>query len=416
MKRDQVSGFRSRVEGSRLEGWKVERLGDVCEVLDSKRKPITKRDRIAGEYPYYGATGILDYVHEYIFDEKLVLIGEDGAKWESGENTAFIAEGKYWVNNHAHVIRPNRAIVLDEWLVYFLNITDLMKFVTGLTVPKLNQEKMRSIPIPLPPLPEQKRIVSLLDETFAALAQVGANAARNLVNAREVFEAELEETFNKDGKGWREEKLGELCERITDGTHVTPKYVSKGVPFLSVKNLTKGFIDFSDTRFITPEEHKILTKRVRPERDDVLYTKVGTTGIAKIVDVDVEFSIFVSVALLKIKHETIFNKYLEYFLNSPFARQQAQKRTRGTANKNLVINDIKEIEIHFPKSLGEQRAIVQRLEGLSKETRRLEAVYRQKMEDVEELRKSVLREAFAPTRPPPNATINLSNLGEENVK
>jgi len=95
-------------------GWEIKTLGEICEVLDSKRKPITKRDRTAGEYPYYGATGILDYVHEYIFNEKLVLIGEDGAKWESGEWTAFIAEGKYWVNNHAHVIRPNRSIVLDN--------------------------------------------------------------------------------------------------------------------------------------------------------------------------------------------------------------------------------------------------------------------------------------------------------------
>ncbi len=162
--------------------------------------------------------------------------------------------------------------------------------------------------------------------------------------------------------GWKVEKLGNLCEKITDGTHVTPTYVSEGVPFLSVKNLTKGFIDFSDTRYISREEHEILTKRVRPERGDILYTKVGTTGIAKVVDVDEEFSIFVSVALLKIKHNLIFNKYLEYFLNSPLAREQAQKRTRGMANKNLVINDIKEIEIHYPESLPEQERIVSLLD------------------------------------------------------
>lgn len=163
-------------------------------------------------------------------------------------------------------------------------------------------------------------------------------------------------------KGWKIEKLGNLCEKITDGTHVTPTYVSEGVPFLSVKNLTNGFIDFSDTRFISREEHEILTKRVRPERDDILYTKVGTTGIAKVVDVDEEFSIFVSVALLKIKHDLIFNRFLEHFLNSPIAREQAQKRTRGMANKNLVITDIKEIEIHYPTSLPEQQRIVSMLD------------------------------------------------------
>ncbi len=115
------------------------KLGEICDILDSKRKPITKRHRVSGKYPYYGATGILDYVGEYIFDERLVLIGEDGAKWGAGEKTAFIADGKYWVNNHAHVIRPHRDIILDNWIVFFFYLTDLTKYTTGLTVPKLNQ-------------------------------------------------------------------------------------------------------------------------------------------------------------------------------------------------------------------------------------------------------------------------------------
>ena len=150
-------------------GWQMKTLGEVCEILDNLRKPITKRDRIDGEYPYYGATGILSYVNDFIFDEKLVLIGEDGAKWFSGANSSFIVNGKYWVNNHAHVIRPNRTILLDDWIVYFLNFSDLEEFVTGMTVPKLNQGNLKTIPIPLPPLTRQKQIVAILDKAFAAL-------------------------------------------------------------------------------------------------------------------------------------------------------------------------------------------------------------------------------------------------------
>jgi len=146
-----------------LPKWEIKKLGEVCEILDRLRKPITKKDRITGDYPYYGATGILSYVDSYIFSEKLVLIGEDGAKWQSGDNTAFIVDGKYWVNNHAHVIRPDRKIILDDWIVYYLNFSDLTSFITGVTVPKLNQEKMRDINIPLPPLSEQKKIVQELD-------------------------------------------------------------------------------------------------------------------------------------------------------------------------------------------------------------------------------------------------------------
>src|SRR5687767_9101922 len=94
--------------------WQTKPLGELCDILDNQRKPITKRDRISGAYPYYGATGVLGYVEGFLFDEPLVLVGEDGAKWESGESTAFAVEGKIWVNNHAHVLRPHRTKILDK--------------------------------------------------------------------------------------------------------------------------------------------------------------------------------------------------------------------------------------------------------------------------------------------------------------
>ena len=145
------------------QGWTYKKLGEVCEILDSRRKPITKNKREIGSIPYYGATGLLDYVKDYIFDEKLVLLGEDGAKWGAGDNSSYIIEGKSWVNNHAHALRPKRNLLLDELLVYYLNFTNLLPYITGVTVPKLNQEKMRSIEIPVPSLPEQQRIVERLD-------------------------------------------------------------------------------------------------------------------------------------------------------------------------------------------------------------------------------------------------------------
>lgn len=192
-------------------GWEIKELGDICEILDSKRKPITKRDRVSGPYPYYGATGVLDYIDDFIFDENLVLIGEDGAKWGAGENTAFATTGKVWVNNHAHVIRPLKDIVLDEWLIYYLNFKDLSSFITGLTVPKLNQGNMRLIPVPTPPLEEQKKIVAILDQAFAEIDKARANAEQNLNNARELFDSYLNQVFSQRGEGWEEKKLGDVC-------------------------------------------------------------------------------------------------------------------------------------------------------------------------------------------------------------
>ena len=159
-----LSGDRYKtVELHSSHDWDVVELGEVVDILDKLRKPITKSDRKPGKYPYYGATGILDHIENFIFSERLVLLGEDGAKWGTGEKSAFIAEGEYWVNNHAHVLRPKVDKVIDIYLVNILNQMDLMPYITGVTVPKLNQEKMRGIKIPLPPIETQRQIVAELD-------------------------------------------------------------------------------------------------------------------------------------------------------------------------------------------------------------------------------------------------------------
>jgi type I restriction enzyme M protein len=154
-------------------------LGELCEILDSQRRPITKSDRKSGPIPYYGATGIVDYVEGHLFDEPLVLVGEDGAKWGANEPTAFAISGKSWVNNHAHVLRPDRTRVLDTYLIAILNRLDLMQYVTGVTVPKLNQANLREIPIPLPPLEEQQRIVAEIESYQIKIARFESEIEAN---------------------------------------------------------------------------------------------------------------------------------------------------------------------------------------------------------------------------------------------
>lgn len=158
--------------------WPTYQLGELVEILDSKRKPITKSDRKSGAIPYYGATGVVDYVSDYIFDEPLVLVGEDGAKWASGERTAFQIEGKTWVNNHAHVLRPKRNLIMDVYLADYLTQLDLTPFITGVTVPKLNQEKLRAIEILVPDMAEQRGIVERL-----SMERSGVEAAARLMNS-----------------------------------------------------------------------------------------------------------------------------------------------------------------------------------------------------------------------------------------
>lgn len=160
-------------EFQEAEEWEEMPLGKVCEVLNNRRKPITSIHREKGQYPYYGASGIVDYVKDFIFDERLLLVGEDGAKWGAYENTAFIVEGKYWVNNHAHVLRPLK--INDTLLEQYLVKLDLAAFVTGAAPPKLTLGKLKEIPIPVPPtLEEQQKLadcLSSIDNLITAQTQ-----------------------------------------------------------------------------------------------------------------------------------------------------------------------------------------------------------------------------------------------------
>ena len=157
------------------QAWRFTSLDSVCEILNNRRRPITANERTPGPYPYYGASGVVDYVGNFIFDERLLLVGEDGAKWGAFEKTAFIADGKYWVNNHAHVLKPFAAN--DTLLENYLTMQDLSPFVTGAAPPKLTLGKLKGIPIPLPAkAAEQQKIaecLSSVDELIAAHARKG---------------------------------------------------------------------------------------------------------------------------------------------------------------------------------------------------------------------------------------------------
>ena len=157
-------------------------------------------------------------------------------------------------------------------------------------------------------------------------------------------------------------RLGTILYKLTDGTHSRPKYVEAGVPFISVKDVSSGMLDFSNCKFITEIEHKELYKRCNPEYGDILLTKVGTTGIPIIVNTTDEFSLFVSVALLKFNQKRMNNEYLLHLINSPLVQKQAEENTRGVGNKNWVMRDISNTLIVIPP-LKEQYRIVEKLKN-----------------------------------------------------
>ena len=164
-------------------------------------------------------------------------------------------------------------------------------------------------------------------------------------------------------EGWCWCRLGDILLKLTDGTHSTPKYTESGIPFISVKDVSSGKLDFSNCKHISEKEHTELYDRCNPEIGDILLTKVGTTGIPVIVDTDLPFSLFVSVALLKFNQELLYNKYLLYMINSPLVQEQAAENTKGVGNKNWVMRDIANTLIVIPP-IEEQHRIVSKIEEI----------------------------------------------------
>lgn len=156
------------------ESWSWTRLRNIVLNYDSQRRPITKHNRVndLGLYDYYGATGAIDKVDSYIFDGEYLMIGEDGGNFFTQRDNSFIASGRFWANNHVHIVQP---IVCNIWyLKHFLDSCDLalMGLITGIGVPKLNQENMNKILVPIPPIEEQNKIAFKVKEIYFVLSNV----------------------------------------------------------------------------------------------------------------------------------------------------------------------------------------------------------------------------------------------------
>ena len=167
------------------DAWEQRKLGDIVDFLDGQRKPLKESDRIKGKYPYYGASGIIDYINDYLFDENLVLLSEDGANIiDRNYPICFIATGKYWVNNHAHVLKV-KAGVIDKFICESLERLDYTKFNTGTAQPKLNQDICQKIVITIPNEDEQKCISEFLDRinNIITLHQRKLDKLKNLKQA-----------------------------------------------------------------------------------------------------------------------------------------------------------------------------------------------------------------------------------------
>lgn len=373
--------------------WEEKPLSSICDNLDNQRIPITKSKRVEGNIPYYGASGIVDYVNTHIFDENLLLVSEDGANLLARTYPiAFSVTGKTWVNNHAHVLRFNDSNT-QKFVEYYLNSIPLDNFISGMAQPKLNQRSLNSILIPLPNLKEQKRIVAILDQAFADIEQVRAKTEQNLKNARELFESYLQQVFSHRGGEWKEKGLKEISIDFGRGK-------SKHRP-RNHKSLYEGDYPFIQTGDVRNCEHLITNYSKTYNEKGLAQSKLWPKGticitiaanIAETGILGFDACFPDSVIGIVVDPQVATIRYVEYLLQS--FKTILKAKGQGSAQDNINMGTFEKMTFPFP-SILKQDEIVNSLDGLMTSVQELENIYTKKLEAIVELKKSILQKAFA---------------------
>ena len=321
-----------------------------CEILDSQRIPITASARSKGQYPYYGANGIQDYVDDYIFDDELVLLAEDGGNFGSKDRPiAYRVSGKCWVNNHAHVLKPKHGLDVD-YLCYALMFYDVTGLVKGATRMKLTQAAMRQMLIPLPEFSEQLRIVNYLStiQEIMRKRQQQLSALDDLIKAR-FFE--MFGTYPSNEKGWPTGTIRDLVTEVRYGSSRKAAENNSGkYPYLRMNNITyNGELDLSDTKTIDIPDEEL--DKCTVHRGDLLFNRtnskelVGKTCVYNRDELMVLAGFVVRVRL----NEKALPEFVSAFMNTSFSKQMLLNMCKAAIGQaNINAQELQNISIYIP--------------------------------------------------------------------
>ncbi|EJT6499439.1 restriction endonuclease subunit S [Clostridium perfringens] len=331
------------------------RIDEITINLDNLRKPLNSQQRKEMSkkklYPYYGANNLMDYIDEYIFDEEILCVAEDGGSWGYKEKCSYIVNEKCWVNNHAHILKAKENLNL-KYLMYYLNYNDLSNRITGTTRGKLTKSALNSIEVKLPSIEKQKKIVALLEK------------AQELIDKRKKQIEELDllvkskflEMFgdqNTNSKNLEKVYLKDISELITKGASPNwqgIEYVDDDTQtlFVTSENVREGYIDLSKKKYLMDAFNE-KQKRSILNNGDFLINIVGASiGRAAQFNLDIKANINQAVALVRIKKGLVNDKYMLEYLNSPKALQMYKSMQVSVARANLSLQNINDLEILLP--------------------------------------------------------------------
>lgn len=370
------------------DAWEQRKVGEVVEFLDTMRKPLESARRVSGPYPYYGASGIVDYVDRYLFDEELVLLSEDGANiMDRNYPVCFLASGKYWVNNHAHVLKTKKNNE-NNFICNSLERKDYTQFNTGMAMPKLNKETCKDIPISCPSYEEQQQI----GDYFRNLDHLITLHQRECDETKELKKYMLQKMFPKNGEkipeirfagftgDWEQRRLGEVAElnpksELPDEFEYVDLEAVVGTEMISHRTENKASAPSRAQRLAQIGD--VFFQTVRPyQRNNFLFLKsdnnyVFSTGYAQLRPyIDAEF--------------------LFVFLQTENFVKNVLDNCTGTSYPAINSTDLSNLMIVLPLSRNEQKKIGQYFSTLD----HLITLYQRKCDDLKEVKKFMMQNMF----------------------
>jgi len=384
-------------------GWEVKKLGEVCEVIAGQSPE--------GKYYNNNGNGLPFYQGKKEFTDKFLgppttwttNITKEAQKGDILMSVRAPVGPVNFSTQHICIGRGLAVIqasssIIGEYLFNFL-VKHENEIIgnAGAVFNSISKAQIEDIPIPMAPLPEQQHIVAILDEAFNAIDKAKENAEKNLQNARELFESYLQSVFANPGNKWEEKKLGEIAaikggKRVPKGYRLETEPTNH--PYVRVTDFNDyGSIDLHDIHYVNDKVYEQI-KYYTVTINDLYISIAGTIGKTGIIPKELNGANLTENACKLVFKPNIEPKFVYYFTQSSDFINQAGLNTRVAAMPKLALNRLSTISLCIPKSLTEQHGIVAKLDALSGETKKLEAIYQKKLTDLEELKKSILHKAF----------------------
>ena len=392
-------------------GWRLVKLGELCKTgaggtpLKSKKEfyeggsiPWLLSGEVAQGEILKATSFItqkgLENSSAKLFPPNTVLVAMYGAT--AGQVGVLRIEAS--TNQAVCGILPNEHF-LPEFLFYYLlsRKDELIAQAAGNAQPNISQQKIRDTLVPVVPLPEQQRIVAILDEAFAAIAAARANAEQNRQNARALFESYLQSVFSQRGEGWVDsgKVLSSMCELIVDCEHKTAPTQDEGFPSIRTPNIGKGKLLLDDVKRVSAETYQAWTRRAVPLPGDLIFAREAPAGNVAVVPDWLQPCLGQRTVLIRPKKEAFDSLFLTYLLLSPSMQEHLLSHSKGSTVQHINMKDIRALRLGGIPAIKEQRELARRITDCSMNCERLESLYQRKIEALDELKQSLLQQAFS---------------------